>query len=130
MQKLMIRGGKPLNGCVDVQGSKNAVLPILSACLLVSGKTYLSNVPKLSDVMLTLGILEGLGCVIHWEDDVLVVDASNITTSVVKSELASKIRSSITLLGALISRCGEATINYPGGCFNFWHLSVFAVGLC
>ena len=119
MQKLIIQGGKPLNGCVDVQGSKNAVLPILSACLLVKGKTYLSNVPKLSDVLLTIEILRGLGCIVDWEEDVLVIDANNVTTSVVNSELASKIRSSITLLGVLISRCGEATINYPGVCFKF-----------
>ena len=119
MQKLIIKGGKPLNGCVDVQGSKNAVLPILSACLLVKGKTYLSNVPKLSDVFLTIELLEGLGCKVEWEEEVLIIDASNIKTSVVNSETASKIRSSITLFGALISRCGEATINYPGVCFKF-----------
>ncbi len=117
MESFEITGGIPLYGEVQIQGSKNAALPILAASVLIEGTTVLYNCPRIIDITYMIQILESLGCVVSWEDThVLRIDASDITGSVIPKSYANKMRSSITLLGSLLSRKKSAEMPYPGGC--------------
>lgn len=116
MEKYIINGGRPLNGEVTIQGSKNAVLPILSACLLHKGVTVLTNCPDIDDVHVTLEILRSLGCKAEFHKGTVTVDATVISSRSVPAKMAGKLRSSILFMGALLGRCGEVTIAYPGEC--------------
>ncbi len=115
MGEYHIYGGNKLYGEVDSTGAKNAVLPILSACILNKGVTVLKNVPRLSDVSVCIEILESLGCKIIFTENTLEIDSTEITTTTVDENLVRKMRSSIIFLGALLGRFGECTIGYPGG---------------
>lgn len=116
LSTIEIIGGKHLYGEVSIQGSKNAVLPILAASLLNKGVTRLNNCPKILDVFNMIKILEHLGALIIWDVDSLIVDTSNITTTVVPEKYVKEMRSSIIILGSLLAREKEVTITYPGGC--------------
>ncbi|MFV0342240.1 MAG: UDP-N-acetylglucosamine 1-carboxyvinyltransferase [Anaerocolumna sp.] len=116
MAFIEIVGGKQLNGEVNIQGSKNAVLPILAATVLVNGITKLNHCPKILDVYSMIKILEAIGCRLWWENSSLLVDTTNIHTSTVPEEDVKKMRSSVILMGALLGRTGAVTITYPGGC--------------
>lgn len=116
MNKIEILGGKPLQGVVTVQGSKNAVLPILSASILNKGITVLHGCPKILDVLFMIEILKEIGCKIKWREDSLEIDASQIISSEISKEFAQKMRSSVMLFGSLLARTGKASIVYPGGC--------------
>ncbi len=116
MDKYTIVGGRPLNGEVKIEGAKNAVLPILSACILHKGVSVLKNCPDIEDVRVTLRIMESLGCKTVFEEGTITIDAADISSTSVPTELAGRLRSSILFMGALLGRCGEVTIAYPGGC--------------
>ncbi|BCN31551.1 UDP-N-acetylglucosamine 1-carboxyvinyltransferase [Anaeromicropila herbilytica] len=116
MSTIEIIGGKHLYGEVSIQGSKNAVLPILAASLLNKGVTKLNNCPKILDVINMIKILEHLGALIIWDLDSLIIDTSNLTTTVVPEQYVKEMRSSIIVLGSLLARQKEVTITYPGGC--------------
>lgn len=116
MNKIEILGGKPLQGVVTIQGSKNAVLPILSASVLNKGITVLHGCPKILDVIYMIEILKEIGCYIKWNEESLIIDASTIISGVISKEYAQKMRSSVILFGSLLARKGEASIVYPGGC--------------
>jgi len=116
VEKYIINGGRQLNGEVEIHGSKNAVLPILSACILHKGVTVLKNCPDIDDVHVTLEILRSLGCQAEFDNGTITVDASNITSVSVPAKLAGRLRSSILFMGALLGRMGEVTIAYPGEC--------------
>lgn len=116
MAYIEIAGGKQLNGEVNIQGSKNAVLPILAATVLINGISKINNCPKILDVFHMIEILEAIGCTVTWENSSLIVNTTSINTSVVPEELVKKMRSSIVLMGALLGRTGTVTITYPGGC--------------
>ena len=117
MESFEITGGIPLCGEVQIQGSKNAALPILAATVLIEGITVLYNCPRIIDIMYMVQILEYLGCIVTWEDShVLCVDARNARKTEIPEHYANKMRSSITLLGALLGRRGSASMPYPGGC--------------
>ncbi len=112
-----ITGGIPLCGEVQIQGSKNAALPILAATALVHGTTVLYNCPHIIDITYMIRILEYLGCSVVWEDvHILRVDAANIQKTDVPAVYADKMRSSIILLGVLLARKHCARMPYPGGC--------------
>lgn len=113
---LEIEGGSPLCGEVRIQGSKNAVLPILSAALLNPGITVIDNCPDISDVKAMLEILKGYGCRTHREGDSLVLNAEQLHSGRAPEDYAGVMRSSIMLLGSLLARLGEAFLPYPGGC--------------
>lgn len=104
-----------LQGEADVQGSKNAVLPILSACVLNEGETVLRNCPKLKDVSNMLDALASAGAKIVWEGNTLLVNTSSMEM-VPLIENAKATRSSLMLLGSFLARFGKAVIGYPGGC--------------
>lgn len=111
-----IQGSSPLSGQIRIHGSKNAVLPMMAATILHRGTTVLTNVPRILDVFWMIGILKTLGCQVWFEEDVLTIDASVITSSVIPRHLAEKMRSSIIFLGPLLGRCKNASLWYPGGC--------------
>jgi UDP-N-acetylglucosamine 1-carboxyvinyltransferase len=116
MSSLIIKGGNRLEGEIEVQGAKNAVLPILAATILNGGKNVIHNCPELRDVKITIEVLKNLGCKIKQENKVLVVESDNITGHTIPDELMRQMRSSIIFLGAIIARCGKAVVSMPGGC--------------
>ena len=110
----IINGGKRLEGEVDISGSKNASLPILAASFLNKGISKLYNVPDIEDVRITLKILEHLKCKIKRNKDKVVIYSRNMQSKPIPEELMRKLRSSVILVGALISRFKEAEFSYPG----------------
>lgn len=116
MPFIEIVGEKQLNGEVNIQGSKNAVLPILAATILVSGISKINHCPKILDVYHMIKILEAIGCIVTWEGSSIIVNTTSLKTTVIPDDLAKSMRSSIVLMGALLGREHEVTITYPGGC--------------
>ncbi len=112
----LIEGGKPLEGELNVQGAKNSVLPILSACLLNRGKTVLKNCPDLSDVTASVEILKCLGCEVKRNKDVIEVNSKNADKYVIPRNLMCRMRSSVMFLGSILARNKKAVISHPGGC--------------
>lgn len=116
LEKLIITGNQPLGGEISVHGSKNAVLPILAATLLIKGETVLHNVPDLSDVTASIEILRHLGAEVQREKHTLIINTSNIINNDIPEEMMREMRSSIIFLGSLVTRCKEALLCPPGGC--------------
>ena len=116
MNVIHVQGNGPLTGEITVQGSKNAVLPILAATILIDGTCILKNCPDISDVHCMLQLLKSMGCTVLWEEEGLKVDASSIKESRLPRETVISMRSSVILLGPLLARCKEASMSYPGGC--------------
>lgn len=116
MGKYSVVGGRRLEGEVTVQGSKNAVLPILAATVLNKGRTYLHNCPKISDVYNMINILKAIGCYVLWEDDLLIIDSSVIVTDKIPETYVQTMRSSIIVLGSVLGRLKSVMISFPGGC--------------
>lgn len=116
MSRFVITGGAKLEGEIVVEGSKNAVLPILAASLLNGGESIIKNCPRLRDVEVMIEILKKIGCSAKMEGDVITVNSSNITETQIPVELAAEMRSSIIFMGPMLARCGKVTISYPGGC--------------
>lgn len=116
MSKMVIHGGQKLKGEVQVEGSKNAVLPILAATLLNSGISVIKNCPRLRDVDVTLKILTKLGCKVKFEGDTVIIDSSTINSTDIPVDLATEMRSSIIFVGPMLSRCKKVKISFPGGC--------------
>lgn len=115
MERLLIEGGRRLNGELGIHGAKNAVLPILAGTLLCK-ETVLHNCPCLSDVAAAESILETLGCTVLREGETLVINANNVTYCDPPEFLMREMRSSILFLGAILARCGCARVSFPGGC--------------
>lgn len=116
MDSIHIQGGVALKGDVRIQGSKNAVLPILAATLLVGERTYLKNCPRIADVSAMLNLLKSLGCKVQWQPDGVLIDSGEVRCGDMPGEAVRGMRSSLFLLGALLGRCGEICMEYPGGC--------------
>ncbi|NMB33070.1 MAG: UDP-N-acetylglucosamine 1-carboxyvinyltransferase [Clostridium sp.] len=116
MSKFIINGGQKLKGEITVEGSKNAVLPILAATVLNGGISVVKNCPRLRDVEITLEILRNLGCRVWFEGNVATIDSSTIGSTEIPEDLAVQMRSSIIFMGPLLSRFKKVTISYPGGC--------------
>ena len=116
MNVIHVKGSGPLVGEVSVQGSKNAVLPILSATILLNGVSIIKNCPRISDVNCMIGLLRSLGCRAEWEKEDLIIDTAPICESRLPGELVTCMRSSVMLLGPLLAICKETVMNYPGGC--------------
>ncbi|MGL4809529.1 MAG: UDP-N-acetylglucosamine 1-carboxyvinyltransferase, partial [Giesbergeria sp.] len=117
MDKLLIRGGRPLRGPVDISGAKNAALPELCAALLTAEPVELRNVPRLQDVSTMLKLIRNMGVAVQQGDDGCVrIDASGLSTPEAPYELVKTMRASVLALGPLLARFGEATVSLPGGC--------------
>ncbi len=116
MKNIRIQGGRPLDGAVSVQGSKNAALPIMAAAVLHKGETVLHNCPKIADVLFMEKILARLGAKVCWKGSSLRLDCSSLKNTRIPDEYACQMRCSIILLGALLGRFGKGDIAPPGGC--------------
>ena len=117
MDKLLIRGGRSLQGEVLISGAKNATLPELCACLLTAAPVTLTNVPRLQDVATMLKLIRNMGVAAERGDDGLVtVNASALSSPEAPYELVKTMRASVLALGPLLARFGEATVSLPGGC--------------
>ncbi|HJA70777.1 MAG TPA: UDP-N-acetylglucosamine 1-carboxyvinyltransferase [Candidatus Lachnoclostridium stercoravium] len=116
MSAIQICGGRPLKGRIRIQGSKNAVLPMMAASILHEGTTVIENVPRIQDVSCMMGILEYIGCDCRMDGNTLTVQAEGKLKSYVPETFVCQMRSSVILLGALLGRTGRASISYPGGC--------------
>ena len=116
MSAFVVNGGRRISGSLRVQGSKNSVLPILAATLLVCGKSVIHNCPVLSDTSNTIRILKSLGCNVIREGNTVIVDSSTAEGYEISDELMREMRSSVVFLGAIIGRMKKAVISSPGGC--------------
>lgn len=117
MEKIIVRGGRKLNGTVKVEGAKNAVLPVIAASLLASEeKSMICDVPTLSDVYTINEVLRYLGADVHFENNQVIVDASKELTTEAPFEYVRKMRASVLVMGALLARNGSARVALPGGC--------------
>ena len=116
MSKYIVKGGKKLEGIVKVSGSKNAALPIIAASILNKGTTKLYNIPDIHDTKVTLEILKFLGCKVTKNNDNIYVDAKNIFRKEIPEHLMRKMRSTVIIAGAILSRFREVKFSYPGGC--------------
>ena len=117
MEKFIVNGPCRLEGEVKISGAKNAAVAVIPATLLVNGVCHLENVPKISDIDNLIEILTKLGSKISYiNDNELIIDNTNITSTVADSELTSKFRASSYLLGSLLGRFNSAQISLPGGC--------------
>ena len=116
MAVIVVQGYYPLKGEIEIQGSKNAVLPMMAAAVLHKGTTVLNHVPRIQDVFCMMGILESMGCVCNLEGHTLTIDAKRLICCGIPKEGGKAMRSSIILLGSLLGRCKEAVAYYPGGC--------------
>ena len=116
MSKFIINGDKPLKGTVTISGSKNAVLPIICATILVRDKVTLHNVPYIQDVQTMLDILEEIGATTKRRKHTVEIDCSSIRRHNVASDKARKLRASLLCAGPLLGRFGKVKLAYPGGC--------------
>ena len=116
MDKLLIRGGRSLQGEVLVSGAKNAALPELCAALLTAEPVRLINVPRLHDVRTMLKLLEQTGLKVTQDDERVTLNGANITSLEAPYELVKTMRASVLALGPLLARFGRAKVSLPGGC--------------
>ena len=119
MDKLLIRGGRQLNGTVTISGAKNAALPELCAALLTAEPVTLRNVPRLQDVSTALKLLRNMGVTIDRAEatpEVITLNAGELRSREAPYELVKTMRASILVLGPLLARFGEARVSLPGGC--------------
>ena len=117
MEKLIINGPTRLVGDVTISGAKNAAVAIIPATLLIDGFCTLENVPNISDVKISISILEKLGVKIKWiGPNTVHIDTTNISSSKAPLDMTSKFRASYYMLGALLGRSGKAEVGLPGGC--------------
>jgi UDP-N-acetylglucosamine 1-carboxyvinyltransferase len=117
MDKLLIRGGRQLQGSVDVAGAKNAALPELCAALLTDQPVELLNVPRLQDVATMLKLIRNMGVAAeHRDDGSVLLDAGPLNNPEAPYELVKTMRASVLALGPLLARFGKAKVSLPGGC--------------
>jgi len=116
MDKLVIYGGKRLNGIVEINGAKNAALPIMAGTLLVEGEFIIHNIPLVRDVFTMAEVLETLGAKVKIEDHTAIIDTRGAVGYEAPYELVKKMRASYYVLGPLVSRLGRARVSLPGGC--------------
>ena len=115
---LLVKQSSPLNGQVNLNGAKNATLPIMAALILTNGKSELTNVPNSADVIQMIKLLKDLGAetIFSPEKNYLEVDTSKINNFEVKPEIMNQMRASILVMGPLLARFGKAKVAMPGGC--------------
>jgi UDP-N-acetylglucosamine 1-carboxyvinyltransferase len=117
MDKLLIRGGRPLNGEVRISGAKNAALPELCAALLTAEPMTLQNIPRLQDVATMLKLIRNMGSTAEFSPDGTVhIDSSQLHFPEAPYEMVKTMRAAVLALGPLLARFGEATVSLPGGC--------------
>src|SRR5437763_14503206 len=115
MDKIVIHGGRPLSGSINISGSKNPAPPILAATLLTREPCILHRVPDLSDTHYMLQILTHLGAQVERASGTVTVTSDTIE-SIAPYDIVRKMRASVCVLGPLLGRCKEATVSMPGAC--------------
>ena len=119
-KSIWIEGKRPLSGRVQIQGSKNAALPILAACMLIPGKCVLRGCPDITDIKCMCSLLQSTGAEIKLcgvqTGNQITVDTRNVREHRLPEKYVSAMRSSVVLMGAMLGRIGEVCVNYPGGC--------------
>ncbi len=115
MDKLVIKGGAPLNGEVRISGAKNCVLPLMAATLIAGGKHRFTNAPHLRDIRTMQSLLAYMG-VTSRHDDVLEIDSSDVHTLEAPYDLVKTMRASVLVLGPMLARHQRARVSLPGGC--------------
>ena len=118
MEKLLIAGGKPLQGTIPISGAKNSALALIPASLLAETPVILDNLPDVSDVSIYVELLEELGANVQRNGDQMRIDPAPVRSKPMYNGNVKKLRASYYLMGALLGRFGEAVIGLPGGC-NF-----------
>ncbi|MDR0350754.1 MAG: UDP-N-acetylglucosamine 1-carboxyvinyltransferase, partial [Coriobacteriales bacterium] len=113
---IIVDGGAPLAGTVNIAGAKNSVLKLMAASLLAPGMTTIRNVPIISDVTLMGEVLANLGAKVSFADRQVSIDTSPVDSIEAPYELVARMRASIAVLGPLIGRFGRAHVAMPGGC--------------
>lgn len=114
---MLIRGGRPLRGTINLQGAKNAALPVMAASILLKGQSLtLERVPDLHDIRTMMALLEYLGAKIEFKDHCMKIDVPENLKMETPADLVRKMRASSLVLGPLLARCGRAVLPLPGGC--------------
>ena len=116
MNSLVIRGGQKLSGEIEVSGSKNIALAILSAVVLAEEPVVLHNVPRISDTEIKANLLEVFGAEVRWDGNNLHIDCANLKAGQADEEMVRSIRTSFYMVGPLLARIGELEMPAPGGC--------------
>ena len=117
MDKIVIEGGRPLEGTVKMSGAKNAVLPVLAATLLTRGRNIIEGVPKVRDVATMIQLLKDLGAEVEsYRNEKIVLDTSQANNPEAPYDLVSTMRASCLVLGPLLAKLGRARVSLPGGC--------------
>lgn len=116
MDKIIIAGGKPLSGTIEISGAKNATLPILAATLLSSEPQRLQRVPKVVDIFTMQKLLRAMGAEITDDELSCAVEVKQIESCEARYEWVKTMRATVLVLGPLLARCGEANVSLPGGC--------------
>jgi UDP-N-acetylglucosamine 1-carboxyvinyltransferase len=116
MDKIIVEGGRSLEGEVKISGAKNAALPILISSLLTDGWNTYTNVPNLKDIQSTKDLLLNLGAKIETESDAVQINSGSVTNHEAAYDLVRKMRASILVLGPLVARLKKARVSLPGGC--------------
>lgn len=119
-ESIWIEGRRPLGGRIQVQGSKNAALPILAACMLIPGKCVLKGCPDITDIKCMCNLLQSTGAKVEIcgmkTGNQITIDTRNVREHRLPEKYVSAMRSSVVLMGAMLGRLGEVCVNYPGGC--------------
>ena len=116
MDKFIINGGKRISGSVDISGAKNAVLPLMTAALLVDGETTINSVPDLRDTRTMIRLLKIIGAEVAFNNSSLAINASGVNNLEAPYDLVKTMRASFYVLGPLLARFGEVRVSLPGGC--------------
>ena len=116
MDKIIIQGQAKLSGEVEISGAKNAVLPIMTATLLVNGVSKISQVPDLKDTRTMIKLLEIIGAKCDFINGNLKIDATSVDNPEAPYDLVKTMRASFYVLGPLLARFGYVKVSLPGGC--------------
>ena len=117
MDRIVVRGGRPLLGSITIGGAKNAALPVMTACLLTEDTLRYSNVPDLADIDTLFGLLRQHGVnIAQGGSGEFALTAEKIASTTAPYDLVRKMRASVLVLGPILARCGEAIVSLPGGC--------------
>ena len=116
MESFVVEGGRRLEGSIRVDGAKNAALPILAACVLTEEEVTLHAMPDITDVRRMVDILRILGCRVTCQGHDMCISGMDMSSHEMPDQLSKQIRSSIFMLGPILSRFRQATVTYPGGC--------------
>lgn len=115
-ESIRMEGKKPLDGRIWIQGSKNAALPILAACMLIPGKCVMRGCPSIMDIDCMCNLLKSTGAEVRQAERQIDIDTHSVREHRLPEKYVSAMRSSVILMGAMLGRLGEVHVNYPGGC--------------